>query len=133
MDAEAVVAQFVMQQVGGGQRENVFKHRLRLGHIAQREEGIDGLDVRLGSDVLALEDGLHLAAEEELAVLMVVVERLLAAAVAGDDELLLVHVIKAESEHAVHALEQAHDAPLFIAVDDALGVAVRGEDVAGGF
>ena len=82
-----------------------------------------------GCDVGALEETLHLTAEQETPVRVMIIKRLLPTAIPPDEELALPNIINAKRAHPVHPLQQAFHAPFFETVDEALRIAMRLENV----
>ena len=99
------------------------------GDVAEAQVEIERLFVELAGNCRIAEERLDLAPEGQPVLAEVVVDRLLAQAVAGEEEPALVPVPDGEGEHPAQPLGKLF-APLFVAVDQDLGVAVALEDVA---
>ena len=95
--------------------------------VEQRQVGVDRVGAPVARDVGILEQRLDLGAEDDAAAGQLgVVERLDAQPVAGEQQPARAGVPHREREHAAEAIDAAL-APLFVAVDDDLGVGAGAE------
>ena len=108
---------------------DVLEHGLRVVHVLEAQVLRQGLAVELLLEARVRQEGFDLAAPDQTAALMLVVQRLDAEDIARQHQLLALVVPNGDGEHAAQALEHAR-APLLIAVDDGLGIAVGFELVA---
>ena len=109
------------QRVAGQQAVNALEERLRARHVARAEHLGQHAFVGLGADQAALEDRLDLRSEQQPVAGRRPVERLDAEAIAHEQQPAARRVPDREREHAAQVLDAAV-APLFVGVDDGLGV-----------
>ena len=101
------------EPVGRRDPLDVAEGRRGRGHVLQRQELIDGIEVRLSLDFRVLQDGLDLGAEDDASAGQArVVKRLLAHAVARQEQRTVTSVPDRQREHATELLEAA--LPLFL-------------------
>jgi hypothetical protein len=112
------------EQVAGRQLAHLAEDRERRRHRVEREERLERVEVDLAARQRA-----QLRRESELVAAGAVVERLDPEAVAREHEPLPRRVPERDCEHAAQPSREV-EAPLLVAVDEHLGVAVRREAMA---
>ena len=109
--------------------EDLRKSGQARRHVAQREVEIERLFIELIRHAGIAEERLHLRTKRKPISAEMIIERLLAQAVAREQEPPARRIPDDKGEHAAQPLGQ-RIAPLFVAVDQHLGVALAAEEMA---
>ena len=116
---------------GGGQLVHALEQGELVGQVLVAQVGGNLLTHNFLHKTRVVQKALDFGTEHELAALVVVVEGLDAEDVASAKQLLGLGVPDDEGEHAAQAIQHA-TAPLFVAVENSLGVRMGGEHVTSG-